>query len=647
MASAYSGTIGHLRKLVLQGQLETNMRDSYESHFGGAPPSLVNSWLASIPAFLDILHSSEFESLGILLELRMPIGDERADAVLLGGSSDELKGIVVEMKQWSSFKETASSLFVDVPIEGKQEHPSAQALNYEGKLKNLHSVGQHYDWKSVCLMHNLPSNYTSTLHDSYDPELVSRAPIFGKDDMESFAESCSEHLCPPKLKKNDVNKFDAAVYEQTKSFFDIIRNSGGDIAKNVTTAIADTGAGLTSEQELLAEEVLVSASNGEEKVFIVKGSPGSGKSLVAVHLLLKALARELRSLLALRNNRLMTILRECLNKASPGASGATIYSSVPMSQRGLGDSGCNWSGDLVVCDETQRFNDKNLPVIMKRSPTVVFFYDESQILNPPEQGTKENFLKHASQLGKTVEERGLTSFMRCRGGTEYHEWVEGLISLKEGNETSGGTPWHNKYEFSVTDDIQSLISYLETRREQNKVAMVASFTESKGKMKARFHQDNIRIGHPLSSGFDIYRGTNLTIPWLMDPKSDYTPFWLEGESNNLDTVSSIYGCQGFESDYVGVVWGRDFIRRGNSWKIGDSKIITDNIDGLQTSTRNDPELALKLLQNRYRIFLTRGMLGTTIFCEDAETGKYLKDQLSKIKKETSSPSTKVPDEKFY
>jgi DUF2075 family protein len=133
----------------------------------------------------------------------------------------------------------------------------------------------------------------------------------------------------------------------------------------------------------------------------------------------------------------------------------------------------------------------------------------------------------------------------------------------------------------------------------------------------------------------------------MDPKSDYTPFWLEGESNNLDTVSSIYGCQGFESDYVGVVWGRDFIRRGDSWKIGDSKIITDNIDGLQTSTRNDPELALKLLQNRYRIFLTRGMLGTTIFCEDAETGKYLKDQLSKIKKETSSPSTKVPDEKFY
>ena len=138
-------------------------------------------------------------------------------------------------------------------------------------------------------------------------------------------------------------------------------------------------------------------------------------------------------------------------------------------------------------------------------------------------------------------------------------------------------------------------------------------------MNSTFHPDNIRVGSTLSSGFNLYNDINYQIPWLMSPQKDYTPFWLEGHSNELDMVSSIYGCQGFESDYVGIIWGRDFVWRNDQWIIGNSDIITDNIDGLNSCVRNNPELAIKLLQNRYRIFLTRGMLGTVIYCEDEET----------------------------
>ena len=173
-----------------------------------------------------------------------------------------------------------------------------------------------------------------------------------------------------------------------------------------------------------------------------------------------------------------------------------------------------------------------------------------------------------------------------------------------------------------------MISFLGDKRDQNKVALIASFTESKGKMNSTFHPDNIRIGPSLSSGFDLYRDINYQIPWLMHPKSDYTPFWIEGKSNDLNMVSFIYGYQGFESDYIGVIWGRDFVRRGGQWKIDNIDVITDNIDGLANCVRNNPELALKLLQNRYRIFLTRGMLGTVIFCEDEETSHYLKNILT-------------------
>ena len=53
---------------------------------------------------------------------------------------------------------------------------------------------------------------------------------------------------------------------------------------------------------------------------------------------------------------------------------------------------------------------------MQRAPTVVFFYDEEQTLNPGEEGTKSNFISYAENVGKEIEFRGLTSFMRCRGG---------------------------------------------------------------------------------------------------------------------------------------------------------------------------------------------------------------------------------------
>ena len=50
----------------------------------------------------------------------------------------------------------------------------------------------------------------------------------------------------------------------------------------------------------------------------------------------------------------------------------------------------------------------------------------------------------------------------------------------------------------------------------------------------------------------------------------------------------------------------------------------DNIDGLSVAAINDIPLYLKLLQNRYRIFLSTGMLGTVIFCEYDETREYIR-----------------------
>jgi len=122
----------------------------------------------------------------------------------------------------------------------------------------------------------------------------------------------------------------------------------------------------------------------------------------------------------------------------------------------------------------------------------------------------------------------------------------------------------------------------------------------------------------------------LEIYWLMDEKKQYPRYWYGGECNNLTHCASIYGCQGFEADYVGVIWGRDFVFRNHMWELGtncEDTVGRPSLKALFTqASRGDSHaraLALKLLANRYRIFLTRGISGTCVYCEDDETADLM------------------------
>ena len=168
------------------------------------------------------------------------------------------------------------------------------------------------------------------------------------------------------------------------------------------------------------------------------------------------------------------------------------------------------------------------------------------------------------------------------------------------------------------------------------MALIAAFTESPGDLYKRISHKNLRIGYPLYSELDIYKNLNKKIYWLMDPKKDYVPFWVKGESNKLEKCASIYGCQGFETDFAGIIWGRDFVFRNGKWELGENcedNIGKPSLKKLIAKANRDHsanKLARRLLENRYRIFLTRGIKGTYIFCEDSETANFLRGIYNKF-----------------
>jgi len=620
MNAMYFGTVGELKSIRASGNFEKFLVDCFVSEFGKPSEALVNSWLNSTGYMLDLMSDPEFDALPAILELQIPIGAERLDLVLLGGTKSKPKALIIELKQWSSVKQVPGQQLLVVPREGRAQHPSEQALNYRGKMMMFSSLGEAYEWRAIAVAHNLGMKYQPVAESAEFTDFTREARLFYTEERKELREYLFSELLPCDLGAAELQSFTKGGFAHTGFFFDFFRRHAKDIRNNIQKALYDKGMGLTQVQRLIVEDILEKVASGEEACFLVEGRPGTGKTLLAAQLLLKTIGANKSSVMSFRNNRLMAILRKCFNNAGPGAANALLFSSVPMNQTGLADDKYYHDNqfDFVVCDEAQRFSAKNIEVIMKRAPVTVFFHDENQLLNPPEQGDTATFEKVAAQVGKNLIRLNLGSPVRCRGGKVYQDWVDSFVEHSQAR-----APKMNNYRLEVFSSINDMISELRILAMKHRVALVACFTESKGKKGSVDDPDNLRIGHPLSSGLDIYKNSGLNIPWLMDPQKDYTPYWLGGESNNLDRIASIYGCQGFESDYVEVVWGRDFIRRGDTWKVGHPDIITDNIDKLQVYVRSNGDKALIYFQNRYRIFLTRGMLGTFIFCEDPETSEYL------------------------
>lgn len=102
---------------------------------------------------------------------------------------------------------------------------------------------------------------------------------------------------------------------------------------------------------------------------------------------------------------------------------------------------------------------------------------------------------------------------------------------------------------------------------------------------------------------------------MCDTNSGITP-----DPNGINQVGCVYTAQGFEFDYVGVIFGRDVVYNGG-WS-GNRKVSHDNV------VKKAPEQEfVNLVKQTYRVLMTRGMKGCYVFFEDAGTRGFFLSQM--------------------
>lgn len=558
----------------------------------------------------------------VAFEYRLPMSNERIDVLLLGSDRDSKPvAIIGEFKGWRKVQSVRDWV---VKADGQlHQHPEFQLLNYLGKVKNSHSAAGDFELLGLAWLYNLPRNDLN----------FREMPVFFASEFNEVKRFLNSRVTQG-LNADWAKRFLEGKYVQSPHLFKAIHDNFDALRRGALEALCATGFAPSEEQHRLLVEILEELNKDRPIAFLIQGEPGSGKSYLAVLLLLETLRRARAlgigkqkikeqnvAVLCYRNNRLLNTIRRVFTRVQPGLDTAIKFfrdiakpdQELPVFQ-------------IAIFDEAQRLKREELQSAVQRGKKLVFLYDEGQRLNMEEVGTRENLIKAAQGAGCEVLERRLRGIYRVQGGRTYHDFVEKLINspleLRE-------PPVFPNYEFRIFADIEHMIGELREKASKGaQVALVAAFTESPGDRQDKIARSllNLRVGYPLYSGWDHYRDKKLQIYWLMDERNQYPQFWYERESSNLTHCASIYGCQGFEADYVGVIWGRDFVWRKGRWTLGNNCEDTIGNPSLKKLfDRQDEANALPLLKNRYRIFLTRGIQGTYVYCEDKETAQLLKE----------------------
>ena len=94
------------------------------------------------------------------------------------------------------------------------------------------------------------------------------------------------------------------------------------------------------------------------------------------------------------------------------------------------------------------------------------------------------------------------------------------------------------------------------------------------------------------------------------------------DPNGLNQTGCVYTAQGFEFDYVGVIFGTDLIRNMDTqaWE-GHPENSRD------TTAKRPRDKFTDFVKNTYRVLLSRGMEGCYVYFMDKDTERFFKSRI--------------------
>lgn len=623
----YQSTKKQFLEDVDLNQIVNKIYDEYIPRFGHTTESQLRAWQNSMQYMRGVLNTEEIPGdAGVAIEYNIQPTSKRIDFLLSGTDKNgNMSVIIIELKQWDKCEIVEDEDGVVVTYVGggnrKVAHPSYQAMSYAHLINDYNEAAQEGPiYLFPCaFLHNYRIQDDDPIVDNSYKEYIDEAPVFGAEDFAKLRNFVKDHLSSGDNGET-IFKIEYGRIRPSKMLQDsIVRMLSG----KKEFILIDTQKIVYEHAKKIAKK---SSFDDKKHVLIVKGGPGTGKTVLAINLLSDFLNEDMSAFYVTKNQAPRAVFKQ---KLKDGGFKNVFIDNLFLSSGSFIDSARNGI-DCLLVDESHRLNEKSgmfsnkgenqTKEIINAAKFSVFFIDEAQRVTLKDKGTIADIKKFAEEQGAEIEEIELDSQFRCNGSDGYLAWLDDVLEIRE---TANANSLEYDYDFKVFDNPVELFQAIVARNGNNKARMVAGYCWD----WAKAGQANPDVHDITIPEFGFEKSWNLgnTATWAIDPDS-------------IEQIGCIHTCQGLEFDYVGVIIGDDM-------RFEDGCIITDpskraktdsSLKGLKALAAQDPEeakdVADKIIKNTYRTLMTRGMKGCYVYCTDKNLAEYLKERLSVLGK---------------
>lgn len=582
------------------------------------PPSELRAFKNSLIYMDKVIADPEIPGdSGVAIEFQIPQTSKRVDFIITGQDSDKKDQVVIiELKQWEEALLTEKDGLVATRLGGglvETSHPSYQAFSYAALINSFNQTVYEEDIKlnPCAYLHNYNDN--GVINNSFYDYYLQKAPAFLKNDAAKLREFIKKFVKHGD-KTNIMYRIDNGKIKPSKALSD---NLASMMKGNKEFIMID-------DQKVVYETALSLARKSDESnknVLIVQGGPGTGKSVVAVNLLVASIKEGLNSRYVTKNS----APREVYASKLTGTLRRTEFANLFSGSGSFMETEDN-SFDFLIVDEAHRLNEKSgmfknlgenqIKEIMQAAKCSVFFVDEDQKVTFSDIGSKEEITSWAKELGCNVYNMELMSQFRCNGSDGYLAWIDNILQIRE----TANIDFSNiDYDFKIFDSPSKLRDFIfEKNKISNKARLVAGYCWDWVSKKDKEAYDIVIPEFDFKMKWNLASDGNL---WIIKPES-------------VSEVGCVHTCQGLDLDYVGVIVGDDFVIRDGKAIINPKKRAkTDkSLNGYGKLFKTDEEEALKqaelIIKNTYRTLMTRGMKGCYVYFTDKETEEYFKSMIS-------------------
>lgn len=588
------------------------------------PPSEVNSWRNSLRAMGQVVDYAKLHDQGVLVEYQLPLSSKRLDCLICGhDEKKEQRAVIVELKQWDRCESSDAERLVATWVGGSVRdvpHPSVQVGQYQLYLADSHSAfheGSSPVRLNACAyLHNYSTETDDPLLAPKFAAILEDYPLFSQDGADELCDYLRQRLSGGDGRPV-LDRIEKSRYRPSRKLMDHVVES---IKARPPWVLLD-------EQLVVFERILAAARNLKEKrrkqIVIVRGGPGTGKSVIAINLLAELLKMGINAHYATGSKAFTETLWNLVgNRSRPLFRYFNSYGQADPS-----------SVDVLICDESHRIRETSnsrytarakrrttpqLHELIKAAKVGVFFIDDRQVVRPNEIGSSEYIQREAVTLKADVSDYTLEVQFRCAGSDAFVNWINNTLGI----ERTANVLWDGAegFDFRILDSAYSLEKAIRAKAEEGFSSRVAAgfcWRWSEPRADGTL-VDDVVIGD-YRRPWDAKPGAKKLAPgippaalWATDPKG-------------IDQIGCVYNIQGFELDYIGVIWGRDLVYDldQQSW-VGNKKESADRV------VKGSKEKFVDLVKNTYRVLLSRGIKGCFVYFMDKNTERFVRSRMEKV-----------------